>query len=284
MNAPRAQKLKQNRMNAARAVSTVPDPELGSGAKLLACLHCRTVLLGFIEHLLRSTHVSRELMELAMAENAARTKDIRRLEAELATQASSADERIAHLQDQLQAFQAKAAAMHAALQARLSDPVAGPTPSPDELAAIHGCAVGCQCSVPKILAMIATSFAGRVVVLDSAHRSAEAAADFEHPQLAADLLITLATTYRDSLAAGRPDSEAKQAFGHTRYASGEAKLSRRGERLRTFMYQGEPVFMRRHLKLGVGEKTTTGLRIHFHWDAKRQVIVIGHCGAHLDFY
>jgi len=41
--------------------------------------------------------------------------------------------------------------------------------------------------------------------------------------------------------------------------------------------------MLRHLKIGVGSGTATGLRIHFHWDSVRRRIVIGYCGQHLDF-
>ena len=283
MNAPRAQKLKQSRVNATRAVSAVPDPELGSGAKLLACIHCRTVLLGFLEHLLTAAHNHRELLTLALAENSALLAEIRHQTGALDNRTSTADSTIDALRIQLQASQAKAEAMQMALEARSSHPTPGTEMGADDMTAIRAIVHRCRCSVPQILAMIASYHADRVVVLDSARRSAEAAVDFHHPEQAADLLIALVTTYRNLLVIGRPESDAKQAFGYNKYAAGEGRLSRRGEQLRTFSYRGEPVFMGRHLKLGVGEKSTTGLRIHFHWDAERQVVVIGHCGAHLDF-
>ena len=151
------------------------------------------------------------------------------------------------------------------------------------MAAIRACVTRCRCTVADALVALETLYPDRVVVLGSAHRSASEAADFQYPCQAADLLASLVTTYRDLLVAGRPEGEAKQAFGHSKFAASEAVLSRHGEALRTFIYRGEPVVMRKHLKLGIGEKSSTGLRIHFHWDAERQVIVIGHCGIHLDF-
>jgi hypothetical protein len=39
--------------------------------------------------------------------------------------------------------------------------------------------------------------------------------------------------------------------------------------------------MLRHLKIGVGDDLTKTIRVHFHWDADREKIVIGHCGEHL---
>ena len=52
-------------------------------------------------------------------------------------------------------------------------------------------------------------------------------------------------------------------------------------RQREFVYQGKPVEMLRHLKIGVGDDVTKTIRVHFHWDAEREKIVIGYCGEHL---
>lgn len=52
-------------------------------------------------------------------------------------------------------------------------------------------------------------------------------------------------------------------------------------RKRTFDYEGEPVEMFRHLKIGVDEDVARTIRVHFHWDAEREKIVIGYCGEHL---
>ena len=52
-------------------------------------------------------------------------------------------------------------------------------------------------------------------------------------------------------------------------------------RERAFNYEGETVEMFRHLKIGVGDDATRTIRVHFHWDADREKIVIGYCGEHL---
>jgi len=41
------------------------------------------------------------------------------------------------------------------------------------------------------------------------------------------------------------------------------------------------VEMFRHLKIGIADDPTQTIRVHFHWDATRRKIVIGHCGEHL---
>jgi hypothetical protein len=46
---------------------------------------------------------------------------------------------------------------------------------------------------------------------------------------------------------------------------------------------GKQIEMLKHLRIGVKDSAAETLRIHFHWDAKDQRIVIGHCGKHLDF-
>jgi hypothetical protein len=51
-------------------------------------------------------------------------------------------------------------------------------------------------------------------------------------------------------------------------------------RQRTFKYEGDEVEMFRHLKIGYGENVTRTIRVHFHWDAQREKIVIGYCGEH----
>jgi hypothetical protein len=50
---------------------------------------------------------------------------------------------------------------------------------------------------------------------------------------------------------------------------------------RTFEYEGEQVEMFRHLKIGVDDDATKTIRVHFHWDAERERIVIAYCGEHL---
>jgi hypothetical protein len=51
-------------------------------------------------------------------------------------------------------------------------------------------------------------------------------------------------------------------------------------RQRTFEYRGEQIEMFRHLKIGVEENVAKTIRVHFHWDAEREKIVIAYCGKH----
>jgi hypothetical protein len=154
----------------------------------------------------------------------------------------------------------------------------------DQLNSIRTVISGENYSLCDVLVSIMALFPDRVVVLETAFRSARESSDFKYCDQAAGLLITLVTKYRDILVSGRPDGEAKAVFGNAKYSSKESDtLGRRGEELRTFQYRGQNEVMLKHLKIGVGEGTATCLRVHFHWDAERNLIVIGHCGRHLDF-
>ena len=52
-------------------------------------------------------------------------------------------------------------------------------------------------------------------------------------------------------------------------------------RLRTFAYEGEQIEMERHLKIGNEDNVAKTIRVYFHWDAKRDKIVLAYCGEHL---
>jgi hypothetical protein len=41
--------------------------------------------------------------------------------------------------------------------------------------------------------------------------------------------------------------------------------------------------MEKHLKIGSAENAADTLRIHFEWVAEDKLIVVGYCGAHLNF-
>ena len=130
-------------------------------------------------------------------------------------------------------------------------------------------------------------FGDRLTVLGSALASAREAdqAGFVHRAKAFALLKTLVTSYWEALATGSGgDSKARDLFGKDVYASREGDTGDANERMRrerTFIYGGTPVYMGRHLRLGVKSDTQETLRIHFHWDAEAKRIVVGHCGAHL---
>lgn len=138
-------------------------------------------------------------------------------------------------------------------------------------------------TVAAALSLVECLFPSRLTVLPSAHAAARRSDGFEHSKKALELLWTLATAYWAELTGGKGDVEARKLFGNA-YAPKEAsKLSAHGRSLRTFRWNGEDIFMERHLKIGVKPSVATTLRIHFHWDGDHKRIVIGHCGPHLDF-
>lgn len=249
------------------------------------CVWCRATTIGHLRAILGAACEQRRLLCVALAENEWLTGEIGRLETALAAQGKEAERAVRALERQLHAATVKADALQAALDDRRpQEPERGGGWSEAQMAALRACTTRTDFTVADVLVALAALYPEQVVVLESAHRSARAARDFRFPDQAADLLVALVTGYRDQLAAGRPQGEAKRVFGHNKFAVSESGvLGKRGEQLRTFLYRGKPVLMLKHLKIGVGEKASTGLRIHFHWDAEHQVVVIGHCGEHLDF-
>lgn len=128
-------------------------------------------------------------------------------------------------------------------------------------------------------------FPDRLVILDTAWKSARAAAKFRDGKKAFDLLWKLGTGYHDAMCAGGGDKQALQVFGNTSFAARESETvesNTKARSLRTFVYRGESIEMVRHLKIGVKPSDATTFRAHFHWDAANKVVVLGHCGGHLD--
>ena len=122
----------------------------------------------------------------------------------------------------------------------------------------------------------------KCTVLDSARRSARKS-PFTNGCELLDLLIRLVTKYRAGLLDGG-DGKARLVFGKNEYAAKESETvtaNRAMRRRRTFSYDGRPVEMFRHLKIGIADDPTQTIRVHFHWDGTRRKIVIGHCGEHL---
>ncbi|MDE3164999.1 MAG: hypothetical protein KGN36_04260 [Acidobacteriota bacterium] len=120
------------------------------------------------------------------------------------------------------------------------------------------------------------------VVLQSAKDSARAMNLFSYGRRLLDMLRRLVTDYRGKLLDGG-DNEARKVFGKNEYAAKESETvmgNKAMRRLRTFEYDGEQVEMVRHLKIGADENVAKTIRVHFHWDAKRQRIVVGYCGEH----
>jgi hypothetical protein len=126
-------------------------------------------------------------------------------------------------------------------------------------------------------------YGDRCTVLETARISAERVDRFIYGRDLLNLLVRLVTEYRDGLMEGG-DNTARQVFGKSEYAAKESETvmaNKTMKRQRTFDYDGVPVEMFRHLKIGVDDDTTKTIRVHFHWDADRGKIVIGYCGGHL---
>lgn len=139
-------------------------------------------------------------------------------------------------------------------------------------------------TLEQALLIIEALYPDRLVVLDSGWKSARDAVGFSKTRKAFELLRILASAYWEDLAYGKGDSEARRHFGKS-YAPRESETvtnNKKARELRTFEYEGKPVEMWRHLKIGVKPSVSETMRVHFHWDDKAKKIVIGHCGQHLD--
>lgn len=132
-----------------------------------------------------------------------------------------------------------------------------------------------------VLMFIESVSEGRVVVLDSAWKSAKEAASFQQTGRMLDVITTMVFPYYDSLMAGNPDSTARAILGNS-YSANESETVSSHRRLRAqreFEYQGEIHFFERHLKAGNGAGLE-GMRIHF--DIIDGKVVIAYTGPHLE--
>lgn len=139
-------------------------------------------------------------------------------------------------------------------------------------------------SLSDVLDLLAVLFPERLVILDSARKSARDASDFKYPRRAFSLLHTLCSDYWQALADGKGDSVARATLGNA-YSGKESETvekNKRARKLRTFTYKGKPNAMMAHLKIGTKDSRTETWRAHFLWDADERKIVLGHCGKHLD--
>jgi hypothetical protein len=136
----------------------------------------------------------------------------------------------------------------------------------------------------EALVAVSALYPERLIVLDTAWKSAEESAAFQRGGDAFELLTSLAGSYWESLHDGIGDSEARSVFGSAFAAteSESVRNNKRAKRLRTFSYDGEDVEMMAHLKIGNKDSVAETLRIHFYWDSDKEKLVIGHCGKHLD--
>jgi len=134
----------------------------------------------------------------------------------------------------------------------------------------------------ECIEIIESMYGDRCIVLDSAKESAKDMNLFGCGRRLLDMLRRLVTEYRIKLLEGG-DNEARKVFGKNEYAAKESETvmgNKTMRRQRTFEYEGKQVEMFRHLKIGVDENIAKTIRVHFHWDAEREKIVIAYCGKH----
>lgn len=132
------------------------------------------------------------------------------------------------------------------------------------------------------LYLIQFLYGDRVVVLESAFKSARNARDFKRSETLLKLLGTFATEYHQALAAGKGDCEAAVCLGDAVAVteSHTTKTHPRAIKERTFEYNGQPVVMLSHLRIGRRDSVSETLRVHFDWRADEAKLVIGWCGEH----
>ena len=138
-------------------------------------------------------------------------------------------------------------------------------------------------SLYDILKVIHSFNKDRIYVLQEAFDSAKQF-DFEDIAGAWDLLWSLCTELHELLFRGDGGNIEKKFKDKTNFDlaikdSKEVKENAKFMRLRKRTYSGEEVEIIPHLKL---DTKGQNLRIHFYVDSDRKLIVIGHCGDHLD--
>ena len=141
----------------------------------------------------------------------------------------------------------------------------------------------CERLTPELcLRIIEQIYQDKVIILESAFDTAKKAIGFKNTQKLFEYLSRLVTEYVDMVKNGG-DSKAKTLFGDA-YSANESETVERTPKLaklRTFKYQDNDIQMFKHLRFGTSRNPEETLRVHFHWDAHNDIIVIGYCGEHL---
>jgi hypothetical protein len=202
-------------------------------------------------------------------------QDNARLEVELGEARAIAEEAERDLQKKEHVVQA--------LKDQLSNAGGGRTTEFDLEALINLARRSDQPSPLECVDVVQSIYGDKCSVLESARKSASGMNRFAHGRQLLDMLIKLVTDYRSALMEGG-DNQARKCFGKGEYAAKESETVSKSKdmlRPRTFEYNGNSVPMLRHLKIGVDDDETKTIRVHFHWDSEKQLIVIGYCGPHL---
>lgn len=137
---------------------------------------------------------------------------------------------------------------------------------------------------PKLCLQLAAQKTGNLIILDSALKSAEAAADYQNSDNLLAALLKLGDEFLSAYMEGG-DNRTNAIFTRDTYAPKESSQTMKNPsciKQRSFSYKGKEITMWQHLGWGVAGNTREGLRLYFYVDQEDKKIVIGHCGAHLD--
>lgn len=137
-------------------------------------------------------------------------------------------------------------------------------------------------TLEEVLRFIAHIFPDKIAVLASAYESA-LTSKFQFVPDANELLYSIATNLHSILFITK-EGDIERAFKRTGFEltlkeSSATKSDKRLVALRKRVYDGQEEDFSAHAKLN---KNSRDLRVHFFVDHKRQLIVIGHCGDHLE--
>jgi len=147
------------------------------------------------------------------------------------------------------------------------------TLSPDVQALLREVVAGPK-NPEQCLRLVAAAYPERVVLLDSALRSAQDVEDFQRVGGLADLLRKWVTSYYDALVSGGGDEQGHKLIGWSFAAkNGDGPQ-------RSFEYKGRKVVMTRHLRIGTKESINETIRVFFMWDSSERKLVVGWCGKH----
>lgn len=134
-----------------------------------------------------------------------------------------------------------------------------------------------------VLAFIQFVAGGRVVVLESAWKSARQASAFPYSARMLEALNTMVFPYFESLKSGNPDAVARELLAGS-YSAKESESVGGNPKFRVqreFVFEGQTRFFERHLKIGNGTGTRDGMRVYFDI-FNGEKIVIAYAGPHLD--
>lgn len=122
----------------------------------------------------------------------------------------------------------------------------------------------------------------RLIVLPSALKSAEEVEHFQGGRRLLSLLLRLVTVYGDEVISRRKGDSS--VFTDRELVHCETEITRTNKELaalRTFEWQGMPILMEQHLRIGVAQDTARTLRVYFDYVPEEKRFIIGWCGEHL---